>query len=398
MIPVGTNLSRKNFPWATIGLLLANWAIFIALNGSYFYLEFFIRRYFFSIPGEQYPWQLITALFFHANFWHLFGNSIYLWVFGIFVEDKLGWKAYLFLYFLTGIAAGLIHGIMVGLFMREKIFVPSLGASGAISGIMGIYLYRCYYSKIKLLVSIFLPIRIQIPAVIILGIWFLQDFMGGIDSIRGIYRNVGFWAHVGGFLSGFGACKYLHYEIQARKEKLEFVAETTLNRYVGYGEGIKAAEKLLETEPDNPELHLNLARAKTRFSASVEGRDHYEKAIKHFLERNSEKAVEAFIEYWGKYITVLPAKYQVRLSLLLNKNLHIDLSAHTLQALIDSDQPSDRHMEEAYLSLGKIYREQLERDDLAQYVYEKFLNRFPKSEHREFVERVLRSFPKGTQS
>jgi len=398
MIPVGTNLSRKNFPWATIGLLLANWAIFIALNGSYFYLEFFIRRYFFSIPGEQYPWQLITALFFHANFWHLFGNSIYLWVFGIFVEDKLGWKAYLFLYFLTGIAAGLIHGIMVGLFMREKIFVPSLGASGAISGIMGIYLYRCYYSKIKLLVSIFLPIRIQIPAVIILGIWFLQDFMGGIDSIRGIYRNVGFWAHVGGFLSGFGACKYLHYEIQARKEKLEFVAETTLNRYVGYGEGIKAAEKLLETEPDNPELHLNLARAKTRFSASVEGRDHYEKAIKHFLGKNTEKAVEAFIEYWRKYITVLPAKYQVRLSLLLNKNLHIDLSAHTLQALIDSDQPSDRHMEEAYLSLGKIYREQLERDDLAQYVYEKFLNRFPKSEHREFVERVLRSFPKGTQS
>jgi len=398
MIPVGTNLSRKNFPWATIGLLLANWAIFIALNGSYFYLEFFIRRYFFSIPGEQYPWQLITALFFHANFWHLFGNSIYLWVFGIFVEDKLGWKAYLFLYFLTGIAAGLIHGIMVGLFMREKIFVPSLGASGAISGIMGIYLYRCYYSKIKLLVSIFLPIRIQIPAVIILGIWFLQDFMGGIDSIRGMYRNVGFWAHVGGFASGFGACKYLHYEIQARKEKLEFVAETTLNRYVGYGEGIKAAEKLLATEPDNPELHLNMARAKTRFRASVEGKDHYEKAIKHFLERNSEKATEAFIEYWGKYITVLPAKYQVRLSLLLNKNLHIDLSAHTLQALIDSDQPLDRHMEEAYLSLGKIYREQLERDDLAQYIYEKFLNKFPKSEHREFIERVLRSFPKGTQS
>jgi membrane associated rhomboid family serine protease len=398
MIPVGTNLSRKNFPWATIGLLLANWAIFIALNGSYFYLEFFIRRYFFSIPGEQYPWQLITALFFHANFWHLFGNSIYLWVFGIFVEDKLGWKAYLFLYFLTGIAAGLIHGIMVGLFMREKIFVPSLGASGAISGIMGIYLYRCYYSKIKLLVSIFLPIRIQIPAVIILGIWFLQDFMGGIDSIRGIYRNVGFWAHVGGFLSGFGACKYLHYEIQARKEKLEFVAETTLNQSVGYGVGIKAAEKLLETEPDNPELHLNLARAKTRFRASAEGKDHYEKAIKQFLERNTEKAVEAFIEYWRKYITVLPAKYQVRLSLLLNKNLDTDLSAHTLQALIDSDQPLDRHMEEAYLSLGKIYREQLERDDLAQYVYEKFLNKFPKSEHREFVERVLRSFPKGTKS
>ena len=398
MIPVGTNLSRKNFPWATVSLLLANWAIFLALNGSGFYLEFFIRRYFFSIPGDQYPWQLITAMFFHANFWHLLGNSLYLWVFGIFVEDKLGWKAYLFLYFLTGIASGLIHGIMVGLFMRDRIFVPSLGASGAISGIMGIYLYRCYYSKIKLLVSIFLPIRLQIPAVVILGLWFLQDFMGGIDSIRGIYRNVAFWAHVGGFLSGFGACKYLHYEIQARKEKLEFVAETTLGQSVGYGEGIKATEKLLETEPDSPELNLNLARAKTRFTASAEGKDLYEKAIKHFLVKNNEKALEAFTEYYRKYLTILPARYQVRLSLLLNKSLRTDLAAHTLQALIDGDQPLDKHMEEAYLSLGKIYREQLERDDLAQYVYEKFLKNFPKSEHGEFVERVLRSFSKGTRS
>jgi membrane associated rhomboid family serine protease len=397
MIPIGTNLSRKNIPWATISLLLANWLIFISLHRSYLDLDFWIRRYFFSTPGDQYPWQLITAMFFHAGFWHLFGNSIYLWVFGIFVEDKLGWKAYLFLYFLTGIASGLIHGIMVGLFMRKNIFIPSLGASGAISGIMGIYLYRCYYSKIKLLIGILLPIRIQIPAVIVLGLWFIQDFIGGIDSIRGIYRNVAFWAHVGGFASGFGASRYLRYEIQARKEKLEFVAETQLKEYGGYDEGIKAAEKLLEMEPDNAELNLNLGRVKTRFRASAEGKNHYEKAIKRLLEKDPEKAMEVFIEYWKKYLTALEAKYQVRLSLLLNKNHHIDLSAHSLQALINSDQPLDLYMEKAYLSLGKIYGEHLKRDDLAQYVYEKFLNKFPGSEHREFVERILRSFPGGTQ-
>jgi len=399
MIPIGTNLSRKNIPWVTIYLLLANWLIFISLRGAYLDLDFWIRRYFFSIPGEAYPWQLITSTFFHANFFHLLGNSIFLWVFGIFVEDKLGWKAYLFLYFLTGIASGMVHGIMVGIFMREGIFIPSLGASGAISGIMGVYLYRCYYSKIKLLIIIFfLPIRIQIPAVVILSLWFLRDFIGGIDSIRGIHQNVAFWAHIGGFVSGFGASKYLRYEIQARKEKLEFVADTQLKQYGGYDEGIKAAEKLLETEPENAELHLNLARVKSRFRASAEGKNHYEKAIKNLLEKNPEKAMEVFVEYWNKYVTVLEAKYQVRLSLLLNKNHHIDLSAHSLQALIDSKQPLDLHMEKAFLSLGKIYREHLKRDDLAQYVFENFLNKFPKSEYREFVQRMLRSFREGTHS
>ncbi len=389
MIPVGTNLSRKNFPWVTVCLLLANWLIYFSFRRSDIHTEFWIWRYFYSTPGEQYPWQIITSTFFHANFWHLFGNSIFLWVFGIFVEDKLGWKVYLYLYLLTGAASSLVHGAMVGIFMREGLFIPSLGASGAISGIMGIYLYRCYYSKIKLLISFWLPIRIQVPAFIILSLWFLRDFMGGIDSIRGIYQNVAFWAHIGGFTAGLGTCKYLHYEVQARKEKLEFVADTTLEQTVGYGEGIKAAESLLKTDPDNPEMHLKLARAKSRLRASDEGKAHYEKSIKLLLEKDPKRAMEAFIEFWNKYLNVLESKYQLRLSKLLNKSLYFDLSAHTLQALIDSNHPLDLYMEEAYLSLAKIYETQLEKRDLAHHVYDKFLENFPKSKHREFVERLI---------
>ncbi|NWF92470.1 MAG: rhomboid family intramembrane serine protease [Syntrophaceae bacterium] len=389
MIPVGTNLSRKNFPVATLSLLLANWLVYFLLLRSDTRIGFWIWRYFYSTPGDQYPWQLITSMFFHANFWHLFGNSLFLWVFGIFVEDKLGWKAYLYLYFLTGVASNLVHGSMVGIFMREHLFIPSLGASGAISGIMGIYLYRCHYSKIKLLISLWLPIRIQVPAVIILSLWFLRDFIGGIDTLRGIHYNVAFWAHVGGFAAGLGTCKYLHYEIQARKEKLEFVAETTLERYGGYEEGIRAAETLLKTDPDNPEIHLKLARVKSRFRTSEEGRVHYEKSIKLLLEKDPKRAMEAFIEFWNKYLTVLEAKHQLKLSRLLNKNLHFDLSAHTLEALIESNQPPDLHMEQAHLYLAKIYEAQLERKDLARYVYERFLDKFPRSEHREFVQRSI---------
>ncbi len=391
MIPVGTNLKLKNTPLATLCLLFVNWSLFVFSSNVAYETEFWITHYLMTVPGEQYPWQFVTSMFLHSNLLHILFNSLYLLVFGPFVEDKIGWKVYLFLYFLTGIAADLVYAGMAGLLMREKLFIPSLGASGAISGIMGVYLYRCHYSKIKLLISFVFPIRVQIPAVIILSLWFLQDFLGGIDSIRGVYKNVAFWAHVGGFAAGFGACRYLHYEIPARREKLEFVAQTSLQQYGGYGEGIEATKKLLESDPENPELHINLARAESRWWPSPEGREHYEKAIKLLLERNPERAREIFVEYWKKYLSIFEAKHQVRLSLLLSEDGQVDLSAQTLQILIDSQQPLNYYMEQAHLNLARIYKERLKRDDLALYVYEKFIERFSESEHVEFANKMIGS-------
>ena len=394
MIPVGTNLSLRNKPWVTELIILVNLCVFLFQPRGDPDTDFWIRSYFCTVPGEQYPWQFITSMFMHGDIFHIFGNLLFLWIFGRFVEDKLGWKDYLFLYFLTGIAAGLVEGLMAGIFMRESLFIPSLGASGAISGIMGVYLYRCYYSKIKLLLSFFFPVRVQVPAVIMLGFWFLKDLVGGIDSIRGFYSNVAFWAHVGGFSAGLGACKYLCYEKQARKEKLEFVAETTLGQYGGYGEGIEATEKLLETDPDNPQWHLNLARAKTRWRASQEGKDHYEKGIKLLLEKEPDKAAEVYAEYWQKYLSVLEPRYQVRLSFLLNKQGYTDLSVRSLEVLTGSKQARDVHMEKAFLDLARIYAEGLKREDLARYTYEKYLREFPASGQREFVEKALGSLRK----
>ncbi len=391
MIPIGTNLRLKHFPWVTISILFLNWIIFISFSREFYIFYHWISQYFFTIPGEQYPWQLITSMFFHQDFFHILANSLFLLVFGPPVEDRLGWKEYLFLYIFTGIAAGLLHGMMMGLFLRDDLFIPALGASGAISGVMGIYLYRCHYSKVKLAFDLFLPYRIKIPAYIILPFWFLMDFIEGVESLQEGGAVIAFWAHVGGFLAGFGSSWYLENKTKTEKERLEFVAESTLESYTGYGEGIKASEKLLEKDPDNPELHLSLARAKTRFWATPDGRLHYEKAIRSLLKRDPQKAMEVFIEYWEKYLDVLEAKDQVRISLLLSQNGQINLSALTLQKLILSDPPLDPHLEKAYLILGRIYDEQLGRKDLARSVYERYLVKFPESKSRLFFEKKFRS-------
>jgi membrane associated rhomboid family serine protease len=392
MLPVGTNLSLKNIPWATIGLLLTNWLVFAAFRGTSYRTEIWIAQHFCVIPGDLVPWTLVTSMFFHANTVHLLGNSLYLWVFGAFVEDKLGWRAYLFLYLFTGMAAGLIHSAMAGLFDRGHLFVPSLGASGAISGVMGIYLYRCYYSKIRLLIILFLrPMRVEVPAPVVMVAWFLRDFVGGIDSIRGIESNVAFWAHVGGFLAGVGTSRYLRYEVQARREKLVFTVDTGIELYSGNGEAINAAERLLRETPMDPEMHLRLARAKSRIRRTRKGKDHYKKAIRLFLERNPDRAAEVFSEFWRKYLALMEAPVQLRLSLSLFQKGEVNLAAQTLRELVDCDAVHDPAIEWAHLELTRIYGRALDRADLARYVYERFLERFPESGLKEEMEKEVAS-------
>ncbi|NIO06197.1 MAG: hypothetical protein GTN74_16810 [Proteobacteria bacterium] len=228
---------------------------------------------------------------------------------------------------------------------------------------------------------------------VVLGLWFLKDLLGGIDSIRGIYQNVAFWAHVGGFAAGLAACMYLRYGIEARIEKAEFIAETKTNQRIGYGEGMQGCKELLEKQPKNPDLHLKLARAESRWKPSEEARRHYETAIRILLNIDPRKAAEIFDEYWTKYLTVMEPRYQVSLSRLICKHIDRDLAAKTLRALIDTSQPPDLFMERAYLDLAKIYS-QLGRGDLAHYVYNKFLQKFPASRYRQFAEKKV---GRGTQ-
>jgi len=146
-------------------------------------------------PFEAAFLPLLTSMFLHSGILHIAGNMLFLWIFGDNVEDFYGHFTYLFFYLVCGIGSGLLHVLF-----NITSAVPALGASGAISGVMGAYAILYPRSRILTLVFIFL---VPIPAVIILGYWFILQFLSGVSSLGAAASGgVAWWAHVGGFLLG----------------------------------------------------------------------------------------------------------------------------------------------------------------------------------------------------
>jgi membrane associated rhomboid family serine protease len=155
-----------------------------------------VARFFSGHISFEYAFlPLITSMFLHAGFLHIAGNMLFLWVFGDNVEDYFGHFGYLLFYFVCGIGSGITH-IIFNLHSP----LPALGASGAISGVMGAYIILFPRARVLTLVFIFF---IPIPAFIVLGYWFLLQFLAGLTSFGSAATGgVAVWAHIGGFILG----------------------------------------------------------------------------------------------------------------------------------------------------------------------------------------------------
>jgi len=149
--------------------------------------------------GEAAVVPLLTSMFLHGGWLHILGNMLFLWVFGGSVEDRFGHAGYLIFYFFSGLAAGLTH-----IFVNWGSHVPSIGASGAISGVMGAYIVMFPASRILTLVPLLIFFfTVRLPAFLILGYWFLIQFLSGMSTLgRSNQAGVAWWAHIGGFLVG----------------------------------------------------------------------------------------------------------------------------------------------------------------------------------------------------
>jgi membrane associated rhomboid family serine protease len=208
MIPLRDSQPSRTTPYVTAVLIAVNVAVFLfEISLEPFSQALFLSQY-AMIPARLVPESLITSMFLHGGWMHLIGNMWFLWIYGDNVEDILGRWRYLLFYVLCGVGAGLVH-LAFNLASR----VPTVGASGAIAGVMGAYLLKFPHSRIVMLVPIFVFFTtIEVPAVIVLLYWFAIQFFSGVGQMGQAHLQQGgvaWFAHVGGFLAGMALVKIM---------------------------------------------------------------------------------------------------------------------------------------------------------------------------------------------
>ncbi len=201
MIPLRDTIRSNSTPVVTALIILVNVLVFIyMLTLDPYTQNHFIAQYALT-PSRLHLSAIVTSMFLHGGWMHLIGNMWFLWVYGDNVEDVLGHGKYLAFYLLCGVAAALTQYAV-----SPDSHVPTLGASGAIAGVMGAYLIKFPHSRILTLIPIFFFFTtIEIPAVLILLYWFALQFFSGIGSVgysQVSQGGVAWFAHIGGFISG----------------------------------------------------------------------------------------------------------------------------------------------------------------------------------------------------
>lgn len=230
------NDDRQSTPWVNYVLILVNILVFVFLQGfgsnekfTYAFstvpyeiihnedvkqpvvIEDFSGRPIARIGLQPTPipvyLTLLTSMFMHGGLAHIFGNMLFLWIFGDNIEDRLGHIRYLIFYLVCGVLAGLAHVFSTAIFAgnsEASLLIPSLGASGAISGVLGAYILLFPTKRVTVLLSWFIT---QVPAFIAIGLWFVFQLISGLGMLGSQAGGVAYAAHIGGFIAGLALIK-----------------------------------------------------------------------------------------------------------------------------------------------------------------------------------------------
>jgi len=212
LLPFRDHIRSRTNPWVTLAIIALNVAVFVYELSLGPALEGFLQTYavvparFMELLERSGGWaqaapSIVTSMFLHGGWLHLILNMWFLWIFGDNVEDRLGHVRYLLLYLAAGAAATIAH-----VAANSASTIPTVGASGAIAGVLGAYFVTYPRARVTTLIPIFVFIHIaELPAWVVLGMWFALQFLSGALSLATTQASAGgvaWWAHIGGFAAG----------------------------------------------------------------------------------------------------------------------------------------------------------------------------------------------------
>ncbi len=299
--PLGLDVRPRRTPWATWMLIGACTAVFL-LQQRLPQLFWYNWDALVFIPSGPSPSSLVLNAYMHGNWLHLISNMLTLAVFGPVLEDRLGARRFLWLYHLTNIAANLVQGAIVLAFIPSMANTGVLGASGAIAGLMGLFMIRLYFARLRIGYWAFMPLQAYtrcgiatVPAPFAIAVWFaIQLGMAALQR-EGAGAGVACGSHLGGVLAGVGLATILGLASDARSERALVQGRIYRDRalwFAAQGEFVEYVRR----QPCDDIGHLELARTYRLTGHHAEADDAYRVACRLWAREKRFDRVEDIVE------------------------------------------------------------------------------------------------------
>jgi membrane associated rhomboid family serine protease len=379
-LPYADEAPREGrIPWMNWILILSNVAIFLnfGLRPDY---DVLVAKYGFT-PSDPRPITLFTSMFLHGDFMHLIGNMWFLYLFGDNVESRCGPFKYLFAYLIAGLAGDLSHAMFF-----SKSTVPSIGASGAIFGVEGMYLFLFPHNRIKVFYFVFVFIGTTVVrAVWVIGMFFgLELLYSRLQTMSGAESGIGHLAHAGGFVGGFVMALFYQIMGLVRNERTDVLSHVT-------GKGVRHPEPGAITTVD-ARMMDDTPLPPGAFRAN----DPRFEIVRLLHSGRADEARKLWRRYaFDNHDGVLPAREQLEVALALDKHGERGIARDAYERLLANFPNEQPYAAEANLALAGMLLQELKEsgDEREVPLIERLLRRtiesHPISQRRELAQRWL---------
>jgi membrane associated rhomboid family serine protease len=393
LLPYTTDRPPRNPPLAVVSLVLIHFAIFgivaliMGVRGSDAAVVWYANLS--LVPSSIRPHTFLTYAFLHESLFHLSSNMLSLWVFGGSVEDAVGWKRFLALYGTAILAAGILEFAMATFMGRSGNVVPIVGASGAISAVIGVFAFRFYRSSIG-----FMGLPVRIPAVALLAVVMLVEM--GFAIVHLMRRDAAFvsqaaahWAHVGGFLLGIIWAKSTSAIGHGRLEYLEEDARRAFERGA-YPSAAHRWEELYKSRPASLDYRAELAKSYMAMGDRDHALEHFSDTIKGLLKAGDKaKAGMCFLQMddLANELKLAPGEL-LTISGSLDELNKPDRAVQVIERIL-RDHPGASELEIALLRSAALHVKIGNWEAAGKRIRE-YQERFPSGDLRSYAEDLLR--------